>query len=119
MHHSLTMRFASLVSLVLLVAFAAIGDCKSDHQGSPSTGVTEHRSLGSMDAKRSSEGTYKNMLLRNIYTHSFRDSSGTLKRAATCKSCHSHVIKHSIAAIRALANCNSHVSQLERPKLQY
>lgn len=113
------MRFTSLVSLVLLVVFAAIGDCKLGQQGSPSAGLTEPRSLRSMNGKRGSDGIYKDMLLRNIYTHSFWDSSGALNRAATCKSYSSSIVKRNIATIRALANCNSLISQLERPKLQY
>jgi len=77
------MWFASLVSLVLFIAFAATGDSQTGHQGSPSTGVTRPGALGSMNGKRSSNDIYKDMLLRNIYTHSSWDSYGTLKRAAT------------------------------------
>lgn len=104
------MRFTSLASLALLAAFVATCDCKFGQQGSYSAGFTESHSLVSMSGKRSSNGIYKDMLLRNIYTHSFWDSSGALKRAATCGSYSSRMFKCSIAAIRALANAFSHQS---------
>ncbi len=81
------MRFTSRISLMLLVAFAHIGEGRFSLQKAPSSGVTERRLPGSMHGKRGASGIYKDMLLRNIYTHSFLDSSGALIRAATCKFC--------------------------------
>jgi hypothetical protein len=113
------MRFTSFLSLVLLMAFAAIGDCKPGHQKIPSNSVTGPRSPGSAIESRDTGSMYKDMLLRNIYTHSFLDKSGTLNRATTCKSYSSRMAERKVAVIRASANCNFHISPLERPKFQY
>lgn len=119
LHHSFIMRSTSLLPLVLFMAFAAIGDCQPGHQKSPSTGVTEPRSPGSAKGRRSTASRFKDMLLRDIYTHSFLDNFGALNRTATCKSRSSRMAELKIAAIKESANCIFHISQLERPKFQY
>jgi hypothetical protein len=113
------MRFASILSLMLFLTFAAIGDCQFGLQKSPFTGITKPHSRGSAKGRRSTAFTFKDMLLGDIYTHSFLDNSGALNRAATCKSCSSRMAERKIAAISPSANCDFHISQLERPKFQY
>jgi hypothetical protein len=97
------MRVTFVVSLLLLVAFAAIGECKLGQQGSYSIGFAKPRSVGSRYGKRSSAGIYKDMLLHNVYTRSSRDSSGALKHAVACKSYSSRMAKRKNIAGRALA----------------
>jgi len=86
------------------MAFAVIGDCKPSYETSLSTGVTEPRSPRSAARRRSTASTFKDMLLSNIYTHSFLDKSGALNSATTCKSHSSHLAERKVAAIRVSAN---------------
>ena len=113
------MHFTSLLSFVLLTGLVAVGNCGFGHHKASLNSITDGHSRGNAIGSRSIASTYQDMLLRDISSRSFLDSSGARSRKLTCKSLFSLMAELQVTAINASANGNGHPSQLERPKLQY